>query len=139
MKKISIVSTEEISKKISSAAIFKTIVREDCGLVSFRADNMLDWTSSQLAGCLGEHVNPQSKSLREYIESGLDTLDLIVDNVDALLNEINDRKDSQEVSYSSILLKKRWLKAFGLAFEKVKREEIAILFAEDWMEANQVS
>jgi hypothetical protein len=134
MKKLSAVSASALSKKISVSAIFETIVREDRELINFRDENVHEWASSQLAGYLGEIVSPRTKNLREYITAGLDALDLIADSVESRLENIHDSLVDNKFSPSSISLKRKWLKAFGLASVKVKREEIALLLAEDWLQ-----
>jgi hypothetical protein len=102
-------------------------------MIAFRDENLHERASSQLAGCLGEIVSPRTKFLREYVVAGLDALDLIADSVESRLENIQDSLIDNKFSPSSISLKRKWLKAFGLASVKVKREEIALLLAEDWL------
>lgn len=138
MKKLPTVSASDTTKNISAKSIFNTIVREDQGAVSFREDNLHEWTSSQLAGYLSEWSCPRTESLREYITAGLLVLDTIAIKVEALQHDLHESCDSNEFTSASISLKKMWLRAFGIACSKVEREDIAILLAEDWLQIRGV-
>lgn len=126
-------ATSEVkANEISAYEIFKMITSE-------LAVPWDDSPKGKLFGVLscyfGQHYKASSMSVRAYINAGFKELEGLERSVEEELSknyELVDDDDSGSSIASEI-----WLHALSCAIRKIDRKELAIYFAEDWVDQNE--
>ena len=120
-----------LAGNIKTCDLFDIVVREDQAPTNA---SVQDEVAGLLARFFGNHNNPTTMTLREYVEAGFIEAELIEEDIDAQIDTLYDvtRDESGEREFE----KELWLRAYSHAVRNLDRKEMAILFAEDWLELN---